>query len=238
MQLDVKYCGFTSLVDALAAGGIGVPYIGFIFAPGSRRALVLTEETRRWILEFENSYPKVQKMAVTAQTDAVSLQTLLSWNLFQGIQFADAPEAITKLIPLLPAHTKLWISINLTHVEQAVRQKESWDQVGVDAFVVDSLDQNYYGGTGKINQADPRKGNFLGLLQEQFPLTKRYLAGGLNAQNIVELWQAWNAVWQRPGIPFHGVDVAGGIEAPGSMPPRKDLVQMEAFWRAVQKLKG
>jgi phosphoribosylanthranilate isomerase len=186
--IRVKICGMTRLEDAELAIDLGADAIGFIFWPGSPRAItaervaVISRRLPPFVTRvgvFVNAAPaEVRAMVTTAGLDAVQLHGDEAVEDFDGVNarilrgMSVEDDDALDLAVRLPAHVMP---------------------------LVDAADRSRRGGTGQLADWDRAYA-----LAGQRPII---LAGGLTAENVSDAVRR-----VRPW----GIDVSSGVEdAPG-----------------------
>jgi phosphoribosylanthranilate isomerase len=207
----IKFCGTTSLEDALASVDAGADALGFIFAP-SKRGIPL-EKARQIIRELPAG---VERIGVFVNEAAEQIRKTVIEADLTGIQLHGtefAPEIYDHFPPDRRESLRI---IKTVFVNEGFTAKLDPDKDGPGALAAWLLDSG--AGSGKTfdwraarAQLGGRKGRFI-------------IAGGLNPENVGEAMRVFSP-W--------GVDVVSGIEcAPG----RKDPKKMRAFVAAVRKV--
>lgn len=210
MKTWIKFCGTTSLADALASIEAGANALGFIFAPSKRR---ITLETAQEIIR---GLPAgIERIGVFMnETGGQIGKTVMEAGL-TGVQLHGdelAPEIYDHL-PQSSRDSMRIISTVLVRPGAAITLGEDIAAPGkLGAWLLDSG-----AGSGKTfdwraarAQMGDRQGRFI-------------IAGGLTPDNVGEaigIFSPW------------GVDVVSGIERE---PGRKDPQKMKAFVAAVRK---
>lgn len=203
----IKFCGMTSVADALAAADLGVDAIGLIFVPESPRALDIERAARI----ADALPPFVTRVGLFRNTASAQVRAVLTEVALDVLQFHgdESPEYCAQF-------ELAWL--------KAVPMGALADAQAVDAylasftsasgFIFDSHGGARSGGSGasfdwtRIPLPCPR------------PLI---LAGGLKPENVAD------AVRQvRPWA----VDVSSGIE---SVPGTKDHAKMRVFVNEVYR---
>ena len=204
---SVKVCGITNLDDALAAANAGVDMLGFNFYQGSPR--YITPEVARAIVDHlladdpslltvgvyvNESLDTIKKIAAVAGVSALQLH-------------GNEP----------PEYCKALEAYYVIKVFSAGEEfaPETVLEYDVQAIMLDALDREKFGGTGKLsNWAVARE------TRELFP--KLFLAGGLSAENVAEAINQVNP---------YAVDACSRLE---SAPGRKDHARVRAVVAAVR----
>ncbi len=192
----VKICGNTNYEQAQLAADLGADYLGFIFAPTSKR--VITVDNAMGILAklagFKNTvgvFCNQPKKEVEIIADRLQLKFLQ----FHGEETALYCDSFIR---------KGYEIIKTFHVKDAMSLKRI-AEYNVSAFLFDTYSHSEKGGSGIP---------FDWSIIEDKPYVhdKLFLAGGLNPVNVA---QAIEKV--RP----FAVDVASGVESsPGTKDPR------------------
>ena len=192
----VKICGNTNYESAKLAADLGADYLGFIFAPTSKRVITLelAEEILARLKDFKNTVgvfcnqPKKEVEMIASRLGLKFLQ-------FHGEETALYCDSFMQ---------KGYEIIKTFHVKDAMSLKRI-AEYNVFAFLFDTYTDSGKGGTGK---------SFDWMVIEDKPYVhdKLFLAGGLNPLNVS---QAIEKV--RP----FAVDVASGVESsPGIKDPQ------------------
>jgi phosphoribosylanthranilate isomerase len=206
----IKFCGTTSLGDALASVEAGADALGFIFAPSKRH--ISPKKAQEIIRELPAG---VERIGVFLDDSAEQIRKTVLEADITGIQLHGGKMA-TEIYGILPQGRRNFVRIISTVL---VRDgfAESLDQriavpEGLSAWLLDSG-----AGSGKTfdwvaarAQLGDRRGRFI-------------IAGGLNPENVGEAMRIFSP-W--------GVDVVSGIERE---PGRKDPEKLKAFVAAVRK---
>jgi phosphoribosylanthranilate isomerase len=203
----VKVCGITNLDDALAAAEAGADALGFNFYPCSPR--YLTPKAARPIVDrLLADYPNllIAGVFVNESLDAIG-----------KVAAAAGVSALQLHGNETPEYCKALKAYYLIKVFSAGDQfaPETVLEYNVHAVMLDALDKNAFGGTGKLsNWPVARK------TRELFP--RLFLAGGLSAENVAEAINQVNP---------YAVDACSRLE---SAPGRKDHGRVRAFVAAVR----
>ena len=210
MKTWIKFCGTTSLDDALASIDAGADALGFIFATSKRRVTV--EQAREILRDVPD---RVERIGVFLDepTDVIR-RHVMELNL-TGIQLhgkASAAELSSSLDLARRKNLRIIKTVLVKDGFVAGLDSSKTGEEGVDAWLLDSG-----AGSGKIFDWRSARAQ-LGCQQGRF-----IIAGGLNPENVGEAMKVV-APW--------GVDVVSGIERE---PGRKDPEKMKAFVVAVRK---
>lgn len=185
--MRVKMCGMQTAAAARAAEEAGADYIGFIFAPGSRR--YVTPETAR---EIARGLRRVKTVGVfvdapMAEVNRIAAVVGLDYVQLHGHETAEMARMAER--PVIKAY----------------RYGDDFDAEGANAYpaeiiLVDSYVRGEAGGTGQTFRWQEAA-------QEVARVTKPVLiAGGITAANVGEVMDTFQ--------PF-GIDVSGGLEEDG-----------------------
>jgi phosphoribosylanthranilate isomerase len=210
MRTWIKFCGTTSLEDALASVEAGANALGFIFAPSKRRMTV--EKAQQIIPGLPAS---VERIGVFMNGSVEEVRDVVTNVDLTGIQL-HGNELAPEIFSYLPQDRRNSLRIIKTVVMQGSFE---WrvDPLTTVPGVVDAWLLDSGAGSGKTfdwHAARAQLGNRPGRL---------IIAGGLTPENVGEAIQILSP-W--------GVDVVSGIEAE---PGRKDREKMKAFVAAVRK---
>jgi phosphoribosylanthranilate isomerase len=192
---EIKICGITNLKDARRVFECGADALGFIFHPESPR--YLTPGAARKIIKGLPA--EITKVGVFVNREYQVVKGMADYCGLDIIQLHgdETPEYCSSFPPfsLIKAVSK-WKDTDLRPLSK----------YPVKAFLVDSRDQEHYGGTGiKSDWTLAKK------IGEIKPLI---LAGGLNAENIREAIET---------VSPDAVDIASGVEI---SPGKKDHEKM------------
>ncbi len=205
MKTRIKICGITRREDAQLAIALGAAALGFNFYPKSPRYIApsaATEIIRRLppfvtpVGVFADEPDSGQILAVAREAHVAAIQ-------LRGPRLPDLKDfrenySLIMTIPVGPTF-----------------QVADLDGLDASAYLLDSLDANLLGGTGKTFDW-----KLACQAARRFPVI---LAGGLTAENVAQ------AI--REVRPF-AVDVASGVE---SSPGIKDAAKLRAFIEAVKE---
>jgi len=210
MKTWIKFCGTTSLDDAMASVEAGANALGFIFAPSKRRIPI--EKAQKIIRELP---AQVERIGVFLSATMEEIREVVTNVDLTGIQL-HGNEVAPEVYDYLPKNRRAILRIIKTIIVQD--GFEGQIDVGkavpgvVDAWLIDS-------GTGSGKTFDWQAARAqLGERQGRF-----IVAGGLTPGNVGEAIRTFSP-W--------GVDVVSGIEAE---PGRKDREKMKAFVASVRK---
>jgi phosphoribosylanthranilate isomerase len=209
--LHVKFCGLTTLADALAAVEAGADYLGFNFYAKSPRCIA-PADCRAMIEGLRERGAAMKTVGIFVEQGAVEIGRILNET---GLDLAQ----------LHGNHQLAELAALRGRAFMAVRDPAGVDvdalasfSPGEPAFLLDANAPGRYGGTGHTANWDAARP-----LAARFPLL---LAGGLTPANVADAIRA---------VQPWGVDVASGVEA---APGRKDTEKMRAFVAAVRAAQG
>ena len=195
----IKLCGLSRPCDIEAANQLLPEYIGFVFAPKSKRYVTY----ERALALKQLLAPSIQAVGVFVNERPETVAKLLNDGIIDIAQLHgdETSEQMAQLRKLCP-QVHLWRAVRVQSRNDLIQA----DQLGADALVLDSYHPAQYGGTGRIGDWD--------LISSILISTPFFLAGGLNADNLE---QAIHMV--RP----MGVDLSGGVETGGVKDQEKIL---------------
>jgi phosphoribosylanthranilate isomerase len=192
----VKICGNTNYEHARLAVDLGADYLGFIFAPSSKRLVTIEKaaEILKDLTDFKNTVgvfcnqPKKEVEKIAGELGLKFLQ-------FHGEETALYCDSFMQ---------KGYEIIKTFHVKDAMSLKRI-SEYNVSAFLFDTYSQSEKGGTGIPFEWSV-------IEDKPYVHDKLFLAGGLNPQNVAHAIEKIR--------PF-AVDVASGVESgPGIKDPR------------------
>lgn len=210
MKTWIKFCGTTSLDDAMASVEAGANALGFIFAPSKRR--IAAEKAQAIIRELPAG---VERIGVFLNGTLEEIRSAVMSLDLTGIQL-HGEEFAPEVYDYLPNDRRDALRIIKTIVVQDGSERRI-DAATAGPGVVDAWLLDSGTGSGKTFDWQAARAH-LGERQGRF-----IVAGGLTAGNVGEAIRTF-APW--------GVDVVSGIEAG---PGRKDPAKMKAFVAAVRK---
>ena len=194
--MRVKICGITNLEDALDAVSAGADALGFVFYEKSPR--YISPQKAREIVD--RLPPFVERVGLFVNVDADTINRICDESRMSLAQIHfEAPDT-------------LYSALKIKHLK-VVRAKSANDlhRFEGEYRIVDAFVESY-GGEGK--RVDPAW--FKGV-----DCSRIILAGGLNAQNVVQMLQ----------FPFYGVDISSGLE---QRKGKKDKMKMQNFIKVVK----
>ena len=226
MKTWIKFCGTTSLDDAMASVEAGANALGFIFAPSRRRISI--EKAQKIIRELP---AHVERVGVFLSATLREIRDVVTSVALTGIQL-HGDEFAPEVYDYLPKHRRATLRIIKTIIVQDGFEGRIDGGMAVpgvvDAWLLDSG-----AGSGKPfdwklvrSQFEHWQGHLLWqdvgrLLGDRHG--RFIIAGGLTPGNVGEAIRTFSP-W--------GVDVVSGIEAE---PGRKDREKMKAFVASVRK---
>lgn len=208
MHTWIKFCGTTSVEDALASVEAGADALGFIFAPSPRR--VTAQQARQIIHELPQS---VERVGVFRDATVEEIRRIATEVALTGIQL-HGDENASQVYDSLPRSRRGSLRMIKTLIAKKgfEAQLDAGNERRVSAWLVDSG-----AGSGKTFDWQAARAQ-LGERQARL-----IIAGGLTPGNVGDAIRTF--------FPW-GVDVVSGIERE---PGRKDRAKMEAFVAAVRK---
>ncbi len=210
MKTWIKFCGTTSLEDALASVDAGADALGFIFAPSKRR---ITTEKAREIIEALPA--TVERIGVFVDETAEEIRNTVMETGLTGVQLHGRNLA-REIYSYLPQSCRDSLRIiNTVLVREGFVSVFDGDVGAPEKLGAWLLDSG--AGSGKTFDWQAARTQ-MGDCQGRF-----IIAGGLTPENVGEaigILSPW------------GVDVVSGIERE---PGRKDREKMRAFVSAVRK---
>lgn len=190
MSVRVKICGITNLRDAHRALDLGADALGFVFFPGSPRAV--SPEMARRIIETLPPLVTTVGVFVNETIDDVREVRRMTGIALVQLHGDESPEAANALGP----------SVIKTIRVKGIESFGEIDRYQPRAFLLDAHTDAEYGGTGQ---------RFAWDLAKHVEGVPFFLAGGLTPDNVAEAIAA-----TRP----YGVDVSSGVESePGHKDP-------------------
>ncbi len=202
-----KVCGITNVADATAAISAGADALGFVFWPGSPRAVTIDTA-----VAIADEIPEeVWKVGVFVDPSPEILSETSAGVGLHFVQLAGDETAASCAAAPKPAWKVLRLAPGTTP-EAAQARAETYAGC---TLVVDAGVPGVYGGTGQ-----PADWQAAALLASH---RRVVLAGGLRADNVgaaIEQVRPW------------AVDVSSGVEAE---PGVKDASELKAFARALER---
>jgi indole-3-glycerol phosphate synthase / phosphoribosylanthranilate isomerase len=200
----VKVCGLTDTNDVRAAAAAGATHAGFIFVPGTPRAVGLDQaeplaaaaETAGLASVGVFRSERVEQVAATVR--ALGLAAV-------QLHGEEDRAYLAALRNLLPGTVEIWAA---SGVDVTVPERP-----GSDRLLYDSVRHGRSGGTGM--RFDWR------LVAGRADLSSSLLAGGLTSANAA----------QAAALGAYALDVGSGVEA---TPGRKDSAKLAAFFEALR----
>lgn len=187
----VKICGITDEQTAKQAVNEGADFIGFVFAPSSRRIAPVDAKT---IIKQIPAH--VKKVGVFVEETIENMHFIAEFTGLDYIQLhGNEPAHVASRLryPIIKAFT-------LTETDE-----RTMATYPCDYLLIDSPGEKYRGGSGKT---------FDWSLFEQFNIDREkiILAGGLSAQNVQEAIRTVRPI---------AVDVSSGVETGGKKDSEK-----------------
>lgn len=207
-MVKVKICGITNPEDAVWVANLGADYIGLVFAKDSKRKINLAKAKEI----VAGLPPYLQKVGLFVNQEAQELLKTISECKLDLIQLhgEESPEYCRRF----KGQAQVIKAFRIKE-QQSLEQISQYD---TDFYLLDTFIEGEPGGTGVSFNWD------LAAQAKQFnrPL---FLAGGLNAQNVLEAIKK---------VEPYAVDVSSGVEA---SPRRKNKDLMREFIDQVRKVK-
>lgn len=192
----------TSLADALMAVDCGADALGFIFFKKSRRC-ISPKEAKDIILALP---PFIETVGVFVNETEEKVKRIAETCRLGTVQLHgdESPSFCRKI------KRKVIKAVRVRNMD-SLKKMPSYT---VNAFLLDTWDDEQMGGTGKIFDW-----NLVHLAKKYGPVI---LAGGLTPGNV------GGAIGR---VKPYGVDVCSGVE---SLPGKKDLQKLKAFMKAAK----
>lgn len=184
MGCRVKICGLAHPDDVAAVAALQPDAIGFIFWPGSKRA-VEAERVAEWTTGLPSTFLKVGVFVDAAPDEILRTMDRARLDVAQ-LHGQESAESFVQF------PRPIWRSVVLR--SDAFPDLTLWS---VDAYLIDTYSSSAPGGTGKVGDWQ-RARDFIASTTRPV-----WLAGGLTPTNIRDAIQA-----VRPW----GVDVSSGVE--------------------------
>ena len=199
-SVEVKICGITDEAGVLAAATVGAEFIGLNVVAGTPRALETTRAAE--LARYARTLPNAPRVVLVTADAERELPQLIEAIDPDAVQLSgnESPDILRHLSR--PA----W------KVVRDASDARLWHEAGCARIMLDAAHPSMLGGTGQL--ADR---NIATEIASSLPIV---LAGGLRPENVAE------AVL---GVPAIAVDVASGVEIPGTKPPRKDPLAVALF---------
>jgi phosphoribosylanthranilate isomerase len=203
-----KICGIKSVHDAQGAAVAGADFLGFHVELEGGRSPLTPEAAAEMIVALPEGATSVVVTSVVEPQRLIELARTTGAKIVQ--LYGDAaPEAIIKVKAALPA-VQVWKVINVSG-DDALKKAEAYEGAA-DAIALDSAPKpGRRGGTGETHDWNISKKIVSSVA---IPVV---LAGGLNAENVIEAIQTV--------LPY-AVDVNSGVSNPDGS---KDLAKVEIF---------
>lgn len=216
----VKICGLQSVEVLKSMIQLPIDYIGFVFATSKRQvhreqAAILIETLHQW-----QNHTIPQSVGVFVNPTLDELKKIIEVAPLDVIQLhgQESPELCRQIKEQLHKQVFKVISLTQTDQPQPVEQQLSPYQGVVDAFLLDTYDPLYGGGSGKTFAWDQIQPYHQWTTAQGIPLL---VAGGLTPENISSLLD--NHL-------LEGVDVSSGVETDGI----KDIMKITTFVERVK----
>ncbi|PPA71821.1 phosphoribosylanthranilate isomerase [Jeotgalibacillus proteolyticus] len=198
--MKVKICGLQEPEHVKAAVLAGADYVGFVFAPSKRR--ITFEQAEKLALLVPGD---VKRVGVFVNPSQEEIDLAVKAGRLDIIQLhgEETPEfCLKQKKPVMKAFS--------------IKTREDIEKTAfypVSYHLVDAPATEYKGGGGKVFDWE--------LLQDTHQSSPLFLAGGLNADNVVQAVST---------IQPYAVDVSSGVETDGI----KDIDKINAFIQAAK----
>lgn len=209
MRTWIKFCGTTSVADAIAEVEAGADALGFIFAPSKRQ--LTPAKAQEIIRELPGN---VERIGVFVNESADAIRAIAEQAGLTGVQLHgnESPEFMAGLRSAAGGKLRVIKSVIIEGDFHLELEKFVMTNSPPHAILLDS-------GAGSGEMFDWRGVRpFLTGTEMRF-----IVAGGLNEENVrtaLRVFHPW------------GVDVVSGVE---SAPGRKDPAKLKAFVAAVRE---
>ena len=201
----VKLCGMTRVADVALAAREGASHVGFIFAPGTPRAIGVERARTLTMLASDFGMKTVGVFRDAAPERIAEASRILRLDAVQLHEEGAAP-TIAALRPKLRPDTEYWALAAMGDADGAV-------VADADRTLFDTQVGERTGGTGTAFDWNRVAG--------RDDLTRAFLAGGIGPDNVREA--------ARTGA--YGIDVCSGVE---SEPGTKDPTKVQALFAALR----
>lgn len=193
--MKIKICGLKSLEDISFVNEAQVDFAGFVFAKESKRKISLNQAIAMKKALSEN----IKSIGVFVNENIENILEVINAKVIDIIQLHGCED--NQYINELKSKTDLKI-IKAFKADENL--KYNIDNTLADFILIDSYNKNNFGGTGEVFD--------WGLIPETDK--KIFLAGGLNAQNIINAINKTNP---------YCVDINSGVETDGKKDKQKIL---------------
>lgn len=198
----IKICGITNLDDALAALELGVDALGFVFTESPRK--VTPDKVEQ--IASQMDIP-VLKVGVFVNEDVNQVQNIFDRCNLDYVQLSGNEDKIYLEKLSLPI-------IKVFKVKDRTVLKEI-PQYDLNLFMVETFNENQYGGTGKTFNWE--------IAKEAKKFGRVILSGGLTPENVFSALQQ---------VEPYGVDVSSGVEESLG---KKNKKKLEQFIKEVRR---
>jgi phosphoribosylanthranilate isomerase len=210
MHTWIKFCGTTSIADALASVAAGADALGFIFAPSQRQ--VTPESAQAIIKELPAG---VERIGIFMDENLDAIRRIAEETGLTGVQLHgnESTEFVAQLKgrPVAERHLRVIKTVIMNGDFHLQLERFVTASCPPDAILLDS-------GAGSGRTFDWRGvRSFLTGTEMKF-----IVAGGLNPENVSSAMRIFRA---------YGMDVVSGVE---SLPGKKDPEKLKAFVAAVR----
>ena len=210
MRTWIKFCGTTSLADALASVEAGADALGFIFAPSKRQ---VTPKLARQIISQLPA--EIERIGIFMDEDLDTIARIAEETGLTGVQLhgGESTELVAQLkAEPVPEHRLRVIKTVIMNGDFHLQLEKFVTAAQLpDAILLDS-------GAGSGKTFDWRGvRSFLTGMEMRF-----IVAGGLNPENVSAAMRMFHP---------YGVDVVSSVE---TLPGKKDPEKLKAFVAAVR----
>ncbi len=216
----VKICGLQSVEVLKSMIQLPIDYIGFVFATSKRQvnaeqASILIQTLQEW-----RNHHAPQSVGVFVNPTLAQLKEIVEIAPLDVIQLhgQESPELCRQIKEQLHKQVFKVISLTQTDQPQYIEQQLLPYKGVVDAFLLDTYDPLYGGGSGKTFAWDQIQPYHQWTAAQGIPL---FVAGGLTPENISSLLDNHS---------LEGVDVSSGVETDGI----KDIMKITTFVERVK----
>jgi tryptophan synthase beta chain len=206
---QVKICGIVDEDGIRAASAAGADYIGLNLVRGTPRAL--EPERAATLAAYARSLPGRTPGVVLVTADATPRE-MADWTAAIDPDIVQLSGNETVPGTPLPARTTWKVVRAGADADAALAEAKAWVAAGCERIVVDAARAGMLGGTGH-----PADRGAATRIANELPVM---LAGGLRPANVAQAARDIAAI---------GIDVASGVEIPGTRPPRKDPIAVALF---------
>jgi len=214
-QTKIKICGLQSVEVLKSMIPLPVDYIGFVFARSKRQ---VTPHQAGELISVLQQWPEGQRpqsAGVFVNPDLDELASVIREASLDIIQLHgnETPEFCQQVRDTLGVQVFKVISLSNNQQQSDTAAQLEMYKGTVDAFLLDTYDPLYGGGSGKTFAWEQIHAYHEWTAAHHIPL---FVAGGLNPENVNTLLS---------GYPLEGIDVSSGVETDGT----KDIAKIKSF---------